>query len=115
VIRQGEVFWFDLGRPKGSEPAKRRPVVVVQSDRFNRSAIQTTVVAAITSNVHLGAAAGNVRLAKGEAGLSRPSVANVSQLRTVEKAALTARLGQLSANRIRELRSGLGLLFEIGE
>ena len=112
MIRQGEVFWLDLGRPRGSEPAKERPVVVVQSDRFNRSALQTTVVAAISTNLHLAAAPGTVRIAKGEAGLPKPSVANLSQLRTIDKSALTSRMGQLGSSRIQELRAGLAILFE---
>jgi mRNA interferase MazF len=112
VVRQGEVFWVDLGRFRGSEPGGRRPAVVAQSDRFNRSQIATTVIAAITSNERLGHAPGNVRLGAGEAGLPKASVINVSQLRTIDKAALTHRAGQLSLARIDELRRGLAMLFE---
>jgi mRNA interferase MazF len=82
VIRQGEVYWLHFGAPEGSAPAGRRPALVIQHDRFNRSTISTTIVAAITSNLRLSAMPGNVRLRRGEAGLPRASVVNVSQLRT---------------------------------
>lgn len=109
VIEQGDVFWLSLGGA-GSEPRGRRPVVVVQHDRFNRSAISTTVVAAITSNRRLAAMPGNVRLKKGEAGLPRPSVVNVTQLATLDKARLTERCGKLPARRLESIIAGLALV-----
>ena len=112
VIRQGEVFWFRF-RGAGSEPDGKRPCVVVQHDRFNRSAIGTVVVAAITSNLRLGAMPGNVRLRKGEAGLPRSSVVNVSQLRTVDRARLSERAGAVSAGRIAEVLAGIALVLGI--
>src|SRR5262245_8727642 len=96
VIHQGDVFWADLGPIRDSSPAGRRPVVVLQSDRFNRSTIETTIVAALTSNLARAAAPGNVRLIKGEAEMPRASVVNVSQIRTLDKAALTQRIGRLT-------------------
>jgi mRNA interferase MazF len=110
VIRRGDVHWLHL-RGSGSEPAGRRPAVIVQHDRFNRSAINTTVVAAVTSNLRPGTAPGNVRLRAGEAGLSKPSVVNVSQLATVDRSRLGERIGALSATRLRQVLEGLGLLF----
>jgi mRNA interferase MazF len=115
VIRQGEVYWLQFGRAAGSAPAGPRPALVVQHDRFNRSAIATTVVAAITSNLRLGAMPGNVRLRRGEAGLPRVSVVNVSQLRTVDRASLVARLGMLSPTRIHDVLKGLTMLFGTDE
>ena len=109
-MRQGEVYWLRFAG-RGSEPEGRRPAIVVQHDRFNRSAIQTTVVAAITSNLRLGAMPGNVRLRKGEARLPRASVVNVTQLRTVDRERLTERVGQLAPARIREVLDGLALVF----
>jgi mRNA interferase MazF len=108
-MRQGEVYWLSF-RGKGSEPRGRRPAVVVQHDRFNRSAIATTVVAAITSNLRLAAAPGNVRLRKGEANLQRSCVVNVSQLLTVDRARLDRPMGTLGPARIREVLQGLSLL-----
>jgi mRNA interferase MazF len=109
-MRQGEVYWLRF-QGKGSEPSGRRPAVVVQHDRFNRSAIQTTVVAALTSNLRLGAMPGNVRLKRGEANLPLPSVVNVTQIRTVDRAILTERIGALSPVRIKQVLSGLALVF----
>ncbi len=111
MIRQGDVYWLHFGAPEGSEPAGRRPAVVVQHDRFNRSAISTTVVAAVTSNLRLAAMPGNVRLPRGEAGLQVPSVVNVSQLRTIDRSRLGERIGSLGPARLREVRAGLALLF----
>ena len=112
VIRQGDVYWlhrFGIG----SEPAGRRPAIVVQADHFNRSAINTAVVAAITSNVRLGEMPGNVRLRKGEAGLPQPSVVNVSQLRTVDRSRLVERIGGVSDERLAHVLRGLALVLGI--
>jgi mRNA interferase MazF len=115
VIRQGEVYWLHFGASEGAAPAGRRPALVVQHDRFNRSTISTTVVAAITSNLRLGAMPGNVRLRRGEAGLPRASVVNVSQLRTIDRTRLVERVGVLGTSRIRDVLSGLALLFGTDE
>jgi mRNA interferase MazF len=115
VIRQGEVYWLYFGAPEGSEPAGRRPAVIVQHDRFNRSALSTTVVAVVTSNLRLAAMPGNVRLRRGEAGLLRPSVVNVSQLRTIDRNRLGERVGVLGPARLREILRGLALLFGTDE
>ena len=113
-MRQGEVYWLRFAG-SGSEPSGRRPAVVLQDDYFNQSAIQTTVVAAITSNLRLAAMPGNIRLRKGEAGLPQPSVVNVSQLRTVDRDRLEERLGSLDGDRVREVLSGIAVLFGIDE
>jgi mRNA interferase MazF len=115
VIRQGEIYWLHFGASRGSAPAGRRPSLVVQHDRFNRSTISTTVVAAITSNLRLGAMPGNVRLRRGEAGLPRASVVNVSQLRTIDRSRLVERVGVLGTSRIRDTLGGLALLFGTNE
>ena len=113
MIRHGDVFWVVFGG-SGSEPRGRRPAVVIQHDRFNRSAIATTVVAAVTSNLRLAGAPGNVRLRKGEANLPRACVVNVSQLGTIDRERLVDRVGTLSTTRVDEIRHGLALLFGIG-
>ena len=112
VIRQGEVFWVDLGEPRGSAPAYRHPHVVVQNNLFNQSGINTSVVCAITSNLARASAPGNVLLRKGEAGLPRPSVVNVSQVFTVDKSELTERIGALSGKRVLEIIEGMKLVIE---
>ena len=115
VIRQGEIYWLHFGPVQGSAPAGRRPALVVQHDRFNRSAISTTVVAAVTSNLRLGAIPGNVRLRRGEAGLPRASVVNVSQIRTIDRTKLVDRVGVLGAGKMREVLKGLALLLGTDE
>src|SRR3989442_6175184 len=96
VICQGEVWWADLPEPSGSEPGFRRPLVVVQGDAFNRSRIATVVCAPLTSNLRWAEAPGNVLLASKTTGLSKDSVANVSQLVTLDRACLTERIGKLA-------------------
>lgn len=109
-IRQGDVYWLDFGSARASEPAERHPCVVVQDDTFNASRIATTVVCLITSNLDRGRAPGNVRLRKGEGGLPRPSVVNVSQILTVNKTDLEEEIGRLSASTVKNIQDGLRLL-----
>ncbi|MGH9258039.1 MAG: type II toxin-antitoxin system PemK/MazF family toxin [Vicinamibacterales bacterium] len=111
VIHQGEIYWLHFGAAEGSAPAGRRPALVIQHDRFNRSAISTTVVAAVTSNLRLGAMPGNVRLRRGEAGLPHACVVNVSQIRTIDRTRLVDRAGVLAASRMHDVLRGLALLF----
>ena len=111
-IRQGDVYWVELGEPRGSEPGYRHPHVVVQNDLFNRSRINTVVLCALTSNLKRAAVPGNVLLEKGEANLKKESVVNVSQIVTVDRADLIEKIGALSSRRIRQIVSGLSLLLE---
>ncbi len=111
-IRQGQVYWLDFGPADGSAPAERHPSVVVQNDIFNRSAIATSVVCLITSNLSRAKAPGNVLLKKGEANLPKASVVNVSQILTVDKAELVDCLGELSDATAMAVRDGLRLLFD---
>ncbi len=95
MISQGEIWWADLGEPEGSAPGFRRPVVVVQSDSFNRSRIATVVCVPLTSNMRWADAPGNVALDSATSGLPKDSVANVSQLVTIDRAILTERVSKL--------------------
>lgn len=95
MISQGEIWWADPGEPEGSAPGFRRPVVVVQSDSFNRSRIATVVCVPLTSNLHWADAPGNVELDSATTGLPTDSVANVSQLVTVDRATLTECVSKL--------------------
>jgi mRNA interferase MazF len=112
VVRQGDVFWLDLGEPSGSAPGFRHPHLVVQSDVFNDSPLQTTVVCVITSSLQRAKAPGNVLLDQGEGGLPQPSVVNVSQIFTVDKEDLIEKIGTLSPERLREVLDGVYLLLE---
>jgi mRNA interferase MazF len=111
-IRQGQVYWLDFGPASGSAPAEQHPCVVVQNDVFNRSAIATSVVCLITSNLSRAKAPGNVQLKKGEANLPKASVVNVSQILTVDKADLVECTGKLSGAATGAVRNGLHMLFD---
>jgi len=111
--RRGQVWWVDLGEPRGSAPAYRRPVVIVSSDRFNRSRIRTVIISAITSNVALGSAPGNVALPAGAAGLDRDSVVNISQLLTIDKGALDGHVGEVPSAALRQIDDGLRLALAV--
>ena len=106
-MRRGELWWADLGVPVGSAPGCRRPVLVVSSDRFNSSRLATVVVAAITSNLRLGDAPGNVVV--DEPALARPSVVNVTQLLTIDRQLLEVRIAMVTRAQLRQVDSGLRL------
>jgi len=110
VIGQGDVCWASLDDPVGSSPGFRRPVVVVQGDGFNASRIATTVVVPLTSNLRLAAAPGNVLLAASRTGLPKDSVANVSQILTVDRVQLDERAGHLAENDLRLVLAGIDLV-----
>ncbi len=110
VIKQGDVFWVDLGEPSGSEPGYRHPHVVIQNNVFNQSRINTVVVCVLTSNLKLAQAPGNVLLKEGEANLPKQSVVNISQIFTVDKKDLVEKIGTLSRQRIRQILDGILLL-----
>jgi mRNA interferase MazF len=107
VIAQGEVWWADLAEPAGSEPGYRRPVVVVQGDPFNASSLRTVVRVALASNVRWADAPGNVLLSARATGLPTPSVANVSQLVTLDSDVLTQRTSRLSASNLALVLAGI--------
>lgn len=110
VITQGEVWWADLATPSGSGPGYRRPVLVVQGDAFNRSAIRTVVCVALTSNRRWSSTPGNVGLAQRETGLPKPSVANVTQLVTLDREALTEAVGRLPPAKLDLVLAGIDLV-----
>ncbi|MGH9323769.1 MAG: type II toxin-antitoxin system PemK/MazF family toxin [Vicinamibacteria bacterium] len=112
VIAQGDVFWVDLGPPSGAAPGFRHPHVVVQNNVFNKSRIDTVVVCVITSNLNRAKAPGNVLLERSEAGLTKRSVVNVSQVFAVDKRDLRAKIGRLSARRVRQILEGMYLVLE---
>lgn len=109
-MRRGEVRWASMPRPRGSGPGHRRPVLIVQADAFNRSRIQTVVAVAITSNLELAAAPGNVALSKKATGLPRRSVANVSQVVTLDRSVLGERLRTLPKQELAAVEAGLRLV-----
>ena len=113
MIHRGEIYWVDLRKPTGSEPGRRRPVLVVSSDRFNKSNIGTVMAVAITSNLRLAAAPGNVELSSETSGLDRDSVANVSQIVTIDKALLSDWVGRVDPDTMRLIDVGMGLALDL--
>jgi mRNA interferase MazF len=107
VIRRGDVCWADLGEPRGSRPAKRRPVLVIQSDPYNASRLNTTLAAVITSNTALAAMPGNVFVPAAATGLPKDSVVNVTALVTLDKADLDREAGRLPVALMGEVDRGL--------
>jgi mRNA interferase MazF len=92
----------------------RRPVLIVQANPFNESRIATAIVAVVTSNLSMAEAPGNVRLARDESGLPKPSVVNVSQLLTADRRFLTARVAALPAPAMQRVDAGLRLVLGLG-
>ena len=113
MIRRGQIWWADLEDPAASEPGYRRPVLIVQSDDFNRSRIQTVIAAVLTSNLRLSEAPGNVHLSARETGLPKDSVANVSQIVTLDKDFLTRKAGRLNESAMQAVEDGIRLVLSL--
>lgn len=112
-LARGEVWWADLPDPIGSAPGYRRPVVIVQSDAFNRSRLATVIVVALTANVRLVEAPGNVLIPARASGLPRDAVANASQILTVDRSVLTERVGRLPANSLDQVDDGVRMVLAL--
>jgi mRNA interferase MazF len=113
VVERGEVWWADLDEPTGSEPGYRRPVLIVQADAFNRSRLQTTIAVVLTSNLRLIDAPGNVLVPRMASGLPKDSVANVSQVVTLDRDFLAERTGKLAAKLRAAVDAGLKLVLDL--
>lgn len=113
VVRRNEVWWVDLGKPRGSEPGFTRPVLVVSADAFNSSRISTVLVIVLTSNVALASAPGSVLISPTDSGLPKPSVANVSQMLTVDKTFLFKKVRRLSKTAVQRVEAGLRLVLDL--
>ena len=110
VVCQGDIFLIDLPAPDGSGPGYRHPHVVVQNNVFNKSAINTVIVCALTSNIKRADSPGNVSLKKGEGNLPKRSVVNVTQLLTVSKSDLQKKTGTLCEDKIKKILQGIDLV-----
>ena len=113
VISQGEIWWADLAEPAepaGSAPGHRRPMVIVQSDALNRSRIATIVCVPLSSNLKWAQAPGNVLLPTKSTSLPKDSVANVSQIITLDKSALTERAGKLPVKNLQLVLAGIDII-----
>jgi len=112
-MRRGEIWWASLPEPSGSGSGYRRPLLIVSANSFNESRISTVIAAVITSNLRLADAPGNVRLPARGLGLSKPSVVNVSQIITVDKALLTERGGRLTPRLLAAVDDGIRLVLSL--
>ena len=113
VAERGEIWWVTLPTPSGSEPGFRRPVLIIQSDAFNRSKIRTVVAAVMSSNLRLAEAPGNVALTPKQTGLPKPSVVNASQIVTLDKSRLASRVGKLQRHQLQTVDNGLRLVLSL--
>ncbi len=112
-MQRGSIWWASLPEPVGSMPGYRRPVLIVQADSFNSSNISTVIAVVLTSNLRLASAPGNVPLSTQSTGLPKDSVANVSQVITVDKSLLTDYVGQVPPAKMRQVEAGLKLVLSL--
>lgn len=112
-MQRGEVWWASIPEPSSSGPGYRRPYLIVSANSFNQSRINTVIAAVITSNLRLAEAPGNVRLGVRGTGLSRPSVVNVSQIITIDKAFLTERIGRLTPIQLAAVEDGIRMVLSL--
>jgi len=113
VVERGQIWWADLGEPRGSSPGFERPVIVIQSDFFNQTSINTAIVAIITTTLRLAEMPGNVSITPRASGLDEESVVNVTQLFTVDKDALYEFVGTLSERKMEQVENGLRLVLSL--
>ncbi len=113
VVQRREVWWAELAEPRGSQPGFRRPLLVVQADAFNRSRIRTVIGVVLTSNTRLLDAPGNVLLPASSTGLPKDSVANVTQVVTLDEDFLAERAGRLTARLMARVEAGLRLVLDL--
>lgn len=115
MVNRGDIWWAELPEPAASEPGYKRPVIILQSDEFNRSRIDTVIVVIITSNLRLAVAPGNITLPKNKSGLEKESVANVSQIITIDKRFLGEKIGKLDHMTMRQLDEGIELVLGLAK
>lgn len=109
-VQRGELWWADLGSPRGSAPALRRPILVAQADSFNRSRLGTVVVLSLTTNMRLATAPGNVVVRPRGTGLRQPSVVNVTQVSTLDRRFLLERIGRIGPQEMQRVDAGVRLV-----
>jgi len=113
MVARGEIWWADLPDPTFSEPGYKRPVLIVQSDAFNRSRVSTVMAVVVTSNLRLAEAPGNVRISAIKTGLPKESVANVSQIITLDKQFLNEKCGKLDMRTMSLVSDGIRLALSL--
>jgi len=112
-VKRGEIWWANMESPRGSAPGHNRPVVVIQSDLLNATAINTCLCAVVTSNLRLLHSEGNVALRKDESRLAKESLVNVTQLLALDRADLVERVTSLSAKTMRLIDTGIRFALDL--
>ncbi len=113
VVQRGEIWWADLADPRSSEPGFRRPVLIVQADAFNRSRLRTVIALVLTTNMRLLDAPGNVLIPAAVVGLPKDSVANATQLVTLDRDFLVERAGRAPSRLLTRIAAGLRLVLDL--
>src|SRR5215203_2286640 len=113
VIERGQIWWADLPEPRASSPGYQHPVVIIQSDDFNQTKLNTVIGAVITSNLDLAEMPGNVLLKKEQTELPKDSVVNVTQIITVDKTELLEYIGTISERKMEQIEKGLRLILSL--
>jgi mRNA interferase MazF len=113
VINRGEIWWADLPEPTGSSPCYRRPVIIIQSDGFNKTNLNTSIIAAITTNLDMAEMRGNVLLKKHQSGLPKDSVVNITQIFTLDKILLLEYVSTISERKMEQIDKGLRLVLSL--
>lgn len=112
-MKRGELWWAQLDEPVGSGPGYRRPVVILQSDAYNRSALRTVIVVAVSSNLALAMAPGNVRLSRADSGLAKAAVVNITQIIALDREQLVERIRMLPAASLAGVEAGARLVLQL--
>ena len=113
VIERGQIWWADLPEPRGSSPGYEHPILIVQSDEFNRTKLNTIIGAVITSNMTLAKMPGNVLIKKNQIELPEDSVVNITQIVTIDKSELLEYVGTLSERKMEQIENGLRLVLSL--
>jgi mRNA interferase MazF len=113
VVERGEIWWADLGEPRGSSPGFERPVLIIQADDFNQTRINTLIVAMVTTNLRLAKMPGNIAISKRASGLEEESVVNISQIFTLDRQDLLEQVGMLSERKMEQVDAGLRLVLSL--
>ncbi len=113
VIERGQIWWADLPEPRGSSPGYEHPIVIIQSDDFNKTNINTVIGAVITSNLVLAEMPGNVLIKKNQSELTKDSVVNVTQIVTIDNTELLEYVGKISERKMEQIERGFRLVLSL--
>ena len=113
VVERGEIWWADLPEPKGSMPGYKHPILIIQSDKFNRSELETVIGVIITTNLRLAKMPGNILLLPRQSGLSQDSIVSITQIVSANKSDLLEYVGIISANKMEQIENSLRLVLSL--